>query len=170
MRPSSDATDSDLVRFSERRHPTIDLARRGGGQGEPPSRKRPLLIRSGELLAGAEQGSAAVDLRTLDARAPNLRTSMSGKHRTWPATRAASCAAPKRVGFTSLACIDPDTSNTNTTLARANGTTTRQYGRANATDAGHNASANSSHGTSRRHDHRRSTTVANTSTFVNRTA
>ena len=83
----------------------------------------------------------------------------------------ASCAAPSRVGFTSSARIEPETSTRSTIVARDVAVDTSAFGRPSAVDANASASRNSASGTQRRHVERRSTaTDASTSMFVNATA
>ena len=83
----------------------------------------------------------------------------------------ACCAAPRRVGFTSEARIEPETSTSRTTVACFDVTETVARGRASAAVAAASASRNSASGTQRRHGRRCcATTVASTSRFVNATA
>ena len=55
--------------------------------------------------------------------------------------RTASCAAASRVGLTSVACIDPETSTTTTTVARSEATRTVRCGRASAIQSDASASS-----------------------------
>ena len=83
----------------------------------------------------------------------------------------ACCAAPSRVGFTSFARIEPETSTSSTTVAWLDGTDTVARGRASAADAAASASRNSASGIQRRHGLRCSVaTDASRSRFVNATA
>ena len=82
----------------------------------------------------------------------------------------ACCAAPSRVGLTSAARIEPETSTSSTTVARFAGTETDAFGRASAVDAAASASRNNASGAQRRHDLRVPATDASRSRFVNATA
>src|SRR5207248_9134326 len=59
----------------------------------------------------------------------------------------ACCAAPRRVGFTSEARIEPETSTSRTTVALSDGTETLAVGRATAAEAQVSASRKSASGT-----------------------
>ena len=80
-------------------------------------------------------------------------------------------AAPRRVGFTSAARIEPETSTSRTTVAWLEVTDTVARGRASAVDAAASASRNSASGIQRRQGRLRcATTDASRSRFVNATA
>jgi hypothetical protein len=83
--------------------------------------------------------------------------------------RIALTAASRRVGSTSLARIEPDTSTTSTTVPLSSGTLRRAFGRATAVAAQASASSRKTSGTQRRHDRRSSTSPASSSRFVNAT-
>ena len=90
---------------------------------------------------------------------------------TLPAKSDIACAAASsRVGFTSFARIEPETSTSSTTVARSDVSCTVARGRATAVAANASASRKSASGTSDRHLRRRSTTDASSSRFVNATA
>ncbi len=80
--------------------------------------------------------------------------------------RIAFLAAASRVGFTSVARIEPDVSTTRTTLARSFGDLTVIVGRANAMQSAASDARRSAAGTWRRHARRRPATPASTSRFV----
>ena len=84
--------------------------------------------------------------------------------------RIAFFAAARRVGFTSVARIEPDVSTTRTTLARSFGALTVMVGRAKATQSAASEARSSAAGTWRRQARRLPATPASTSRFVYRTA
>ena len=81
----------------------------------------------------------------------------------------AACAAPSRVGFTSAARIEPETSTSSTIVALSEGTDTFAFGRASAVDAAASASRKSASGSQRSGRRRVVATDASTSRFVNAT-
>jgi hypothetical protein len=80
--------------------------------------------------------------------------------------RIAFFAAASRVGFTSVARIEPEVSTTRTTLARSFGAFTVMVGRASATQSAASDASISAAGTCLRHARRRPATAASTSRFV----
>ena len=80
---------------------------------------------------------------------------------------AAACAAARRVGSTSVACIDSDTSITSTTVARLRGTRASAVGPANATVSRVSARINARAGRCRSRPGRSGATRSSSSRFVN---
>jgi hypothetical protein len=83
--------------------------------------------------------------------------------------RIAFTAASRRVGSTSLARIEPETSTTRTTVPLFSGTESRAFGRASAVDAHASATSSSASGTQGRQARRSRTRPASSSRFVNAT-
>lgn len=83
---------------------------------------------------------------------------------------AASFAAASRVGGTSVAIIEPETSIASTTLASSRGTAIVVSGRASATSSAARAASAKNGGRCRRQPGERSTTFESRSRFVNRIA
>ncbi len=81
----------------------------------------------------------------------------------------ATCAAPSRVGFTSAARIEPETSTSSTIVALSEGTDTFAFGRASAVDAAARASRKSASGSQRSGLRRVVASPASSSRFVNAT-
>ena len=82
----------------------------------------------------------------------------------------ARCAATSRVGFTSCACIEPETSSTRTTVALSLATRRCTRGRETATQRVASASRKTPATSQRRHGLPRGDDRRETSTFVYRTA
>ena len=82
---------------------------------------------------------------------------------------AAACAAASRVGATSVAFIDSDTSITSITVARLRGTFAIACGAASATVSTASAMISATAGTCRTQPGLRGATVSSSSRFVNRT-
>ena len=80
--------------------------------------------------------------------------------------RIAEIAASRRVGSTSSARIEPETSTTSTTVALSSGTLRCVFGRASAPAANVSASSSRTSGTQRLAERFCSTTLASTSMFV----
>ena len=81
-------------------------------------------------------------------------------------SRTTFCAASSRVGSTSSACIEPETSITSTIVASSRSASRFMLGRAKPTSSAARASRKSASPACRRHDHVLSTTPASTSRFV----
>ena len=79
-------------------------------------------------------------------------------------------AAPRRVGFTSAARIEPETSTSRTSVARWAAVLTLARGRASAVEAAARASRKSASGIQRQSGRRFGATEASTSRLVNATA
>ena len=80
--------------------------------------------------------------------------------------RIALTAASRRVGSTSFARIEPETSTTRTTVPLFSGTDSRAFGRASAVDAHASATSSRASGTQRRQERRSCTSPASSSRLV----
>jgi hypothetical protein len=81
-------------------------------------------------------------------------------------SRTTFCAAARRVGSTSFACIEPETSITSTIVASSRSARRFTLGRAKPTRRAASARRKSAIPAWRRHERVLSTTVASTSRFV----
>jgi hypothetical protein len=84
--------------------------------------------------------------------------------------RAACCTASKRLGSTSVACIDVDTSSATMIVARSLGTSTSVEGRAKPRTSSASVAQNAAAGTCLRQPGREGATLSSSSRLVKRTA
>jgi hypothetical protein len=90
--------------------------------------------------------------------------------RTSPNSLAASCIASNRVGSTSVACMDNETSTAMTMVARSRGTRTSVLGTARETTSVASPRAATPNARCRRHPGRFGTSEPSSATLVNRAA
>lgn len=111
-------------------------------------------------------GGTATVAEPLNGTSPALKRSGSRSTKA----SAARWAASKRVGSTSVASMDADTSNATTIVARSRGTCTSVVGRAKPTTSRASVPQKAAAGTWRRQPGRRGATLSSSSRLVNRTA